>query len=540
MRGLGWKALGLLGASAMGVACQRNVAITAPPAVDEGSLWVVGRGDGSRGSTFVHATAPGERVQVGPVAFNESLELHAFHQRCTLPEIFDAAGSPVVSGELQLNSEPRAGHVLPAPLRTYGSLLDANGQADWSEAATIPDTALSTLNLAPLPNDHGCLMGVSALEHETRFLKDLGRRGTILHPAVFAAVGPEDALIALNYARDFRDVDRVGQGIFRFPVDALEGSQLIPIREVDTASQGYFGGVVLGQEAWLHRSGHLDRLDLSSDPWRFEGEVTDPFTTDFNLNRIEYVSLLAGSKSGEVPEILMLSARREIDSLGNAAEDRPTLLRGFDPVNRSWTVYFDEVVEVRGPVDESRFKEISMQRVGPGEAVMIGLDGDNTHLFHLRDGAISAITPPSSVTKFGDLVRVYRPPTVGTVAMTREGAVFHVDLERETWTLLREPYREDSLAARRGDIAAIWGTGLTPEGFMLIGPRPGQGFQAILYRPGLGFCGGQEVGLSGLTRNIQLPDRQLAVISSNGANTIEVREGRLRRGPLDCAAPSGM
>lgn len=527
----------LLGITIAGLACQRNVAVTAPPGVEEGSLWVIAKGDRASGSTFVHASLPGEPVQLGPVAFDESLELHAFHQRCTLEEIFAAARSSVGSGNLPLLDEPRAGPVLPAPLKSYGSRIDDQGQSGWTEASAVPEAALSTLNRAPLPNDHGCLMGVSRLDYETRFLKDLGRRGTILHPAVFAAVGTEEALLALNYARDFRDVDRVGQGIFRFPIDAADGALLVPFQEVDTASQAYFGGVVLGQEAWLHRSGGLDRVDLSGEPWRVEAGVEDPFTSEFNLARIEYLSLLAGSKSGEVAEILMLSARVDIDSLGNPAEDRPTLLRRFDPTTRTWTVYFDEVVKVRGRVEESRFKELSMQRLGPGEAVLIGLDGDNTRLFHLRDGAIEALTPPSSVTRFGDLVRVLQPPAVGTVVVTREGAVFQVDLERASWSLLREPFEEDSPAAQRGDISSVWGTGLTPEGFMLIGPRPGQGLQAILYRPGLGFCGGQEVGLSGLSRTIHLAERYVTVITSDGANTLEVRDGRIEREPLDCAAP---
>ncbi len=527
----------LVGTAVAGLACQRNVALTAPPGVEAGSLWVVARGDRQTGSTFVHASAPGEPVRLGPVAFDEVLELHAFHQRCTLPEIFGAAGAPVGSGNLELRGEPHAGPVLPAPMKTYASVIDDNGQAEWSEAETVPETAQSTLNLAPLPNDHGCLMGVSGLEYQTRFLKDLGRRGTLLHPAVFAAVGNEEALLALNYARDFNDVDRIGQGVFRFPLDAVDGALLVPFREVNTASQAYFGGVVLGQEAWLHRSGSLDRVDLGGDPWRLDGRVEDPFTSEFNLVQIEYVSILAGSKSGEVPEILMLSARIDIDSLGNASQDRPTVLRRFDPNNRSWTVYFEEVVKLRGPAEESRFKELSMQRMGPEEAVLIGLDGDNTRLFHLRAGEIRTLSPPSSVTKFGDLVRVLRPPMVGTVVVTREGAVFQVDLESGRWSLLREPFQEGNLAAKRGDIEEVWGTGLTPEGFMLIGPRPGRGVQAILYRAGLGFCGGQEVGLSGLTRSIQLPERQVTVIKSDGANTLEVRDGRIERRPLDCAAP---
>lgn len=539
MKQKGWPWLGVLGACTMGLACQRTVAITPPPTVEAGSLWVVAKGDRQAGSTFVRALAPGEPVQLGPVAFDEALEVYAFHQRCTLPEIFGAADQPVPTGDLELRREPRAGAVLPAALRSYRSLVAPDNQSAWREEATVPEEALSTLNRAPLPNDHGCQMGVSDVAYEGRFIKGFGKPGTILHPKVSIAVGTDRALLALSYALDLADATRVGHGVFEFPIDAVDGSQLIPIRESDTASQAYFGGVVLGQEAWLHKSGHLDRLDLSSDPWRFDDTARDTFTASVNMSRIEYQSLMAGSNRGEEPEILMLTTRVEFAGMAQA-ESRPTALRRFDPVSRSWTVYFDEAVRVRGPTELLSPKEISLQRLGPGEAVAIGLDGDNTHLFHLRGGQVSTLTPPMTVTRYGDLVRIYRPPAVGTVVATRQGALFLLELEGPTWTLIRAPYEEGSEAAARGDIANILGSSITPEGFLLIGPRPGGGGEAILYRPELRFCGGQDVGLYGFTRGFQLPDRHVALGIHSGTNTLEVHSSRLRRRPLECAVPSGM
>lgn len=523
----------------MGLACQRTVAIVPPPLVEGGSLWIVARGDRSQGSTFVHASPPGEALRIGPVAFDEALEIHAFHQRCTLPEIFGAAGLPVSTGELELKGQAQGGRVLPTPLRTYRSQLSPELQTEWSEEA-ISETIRSTLARAPLPDDHGCQMGVSDLSYDVRFIKGFGKPGTILHPRVSIAVGTEKALLALSYATDLADAARVGHGVFEFPVNAMDGAELSPIRESDTASHAYFGGAIVGQDVWLHRSGHLDRLDLSREPWRFEDSVSDTFTASVNLDRIEYQSQLVGSRGGEAPEILMLSTQVEFNLAGPAI-DRPTILRGFDPTTRRWTVYFEEVVQVRGPVDEeNRVKEVGLQRLGPGEAVVIGLDGDNTHLFHLRAGVVTRLNAPALVTRDNDLVRIYRPPAVGTLVATRQGAIFQVDLEGPTWTLLKAPYQEDSEAAQRGDISDIWASAFTPEGIMFVGPRPGRGAEAIFYRPGLGFCGTREVGLHGSRRSIQFPDRHIALLVPGGANTLEVRSSRLLRPPLDCAAPSGM
>lgn len=521
--------------------CQATVTIQPPPSIEDGSLWLIGRGGRGEQARFVHASGPGEPIRIGGVAFDEAIDLWAVHSPCELEAIYESAGKAVERGRLTLRGEPQASRPVPAPTALLTSHLIAGGQEPWGEVAALPEEAQEILGRVPLPNDHGCQMAVTEASAQEHFLKNLGTTAAILHPQVFLAAGEGQALLAANYSTDFADAARIGYGLFQFPLDATDGLDLPVIEESTTATLAFFAGTIVGTDAWLARSGSIDRLDLSGERWTLEGGLRDPFTETTNLGRIEYQTLMAGSGPDQAPEILLLSTRIDIDSMAAVSDQRPTTVRRLDPSTRKLTELWSQTVQIRGEVNPFvRTKEIGLQRLGPGEALILGLDGANRELYHLQGDTITPITPPNEALAYGDFVRIYRAAAVGIVVLSRQGALFKFTLDPPTWTQIRAPYREGSEAAARGDLERITGLANTPEGFLLFGQRPGHDIESVAYRPGLGFCAARAASDVGTLRTIQVGDRLHSLEQTNGQNTLRVRVTSFGRAPVACAIPAGM